>query len=154
MLYIILAFIGGALVTLASIISSRLGKEIGVIQSTVINYTVGLICILLVCLFNGSLFKISNGGFSGIPLWAYLGGMVGVAVVILSNVVIPKIPVIYSTLLIFIGQIVTGIIVDYIFGNPISKGKFIGCIFIILGLVYNYNIDRKALNFNDIRNSL
>ncbi|MBU3210315.1 DMT family transporter [Clostridium algidicarnis] len=148
MLYIILAFIGGALVTLASIINSRLGKEIGVIQGTVINYTVGLICILLVCIFNGSLFKMSTEGFSGIPLWAYLGGMVGVAVVILSNVIIPKIPVIYSTLLIFIGQIVTGIIVDYIFGNPISKGKFIGCTFIILGLVYNSNIDRKALKVN------
>ncbi|WP_243125516.1 MULTISPECIES: DMT family transporter [Clostridium] len=147
-MYIFLAFIGGALVTLASIINSRLGKEIGVIQGTIINYTVGLICILLVCLFNGSLFKISSQGFLDIPLWAYLGGMVGVAVVILSNIVIPKIPVIYSTLLIFIGQIVTGIIVDYIFGNPISKGKFIGCIFIILGLVYNSNIDKKDLSSN------
>ncbi len=70
-------------------------------------------------------------------------------VVSASNVVIPKIPTMYTTLLIFIGQIFTGIIIDYLRLSSISKGKIIGGLLILLGMLYNSNVDKKQLSNNN-----
>jgi len=69
-------------------------------------------------------------------------------VVIISNIIIPKIPTIYSTLLIFIGQLFTGIVLDYLTGMEISKGKVVGGLLILAGMAYNSMIDRKELEEN------
>lgn len=145
MLHIILAFIAGCLVLLSMIINSHLAKRIGVFQGTLVNYIVGLLFTILVLLFRNNAINLSFNSLSKIPFWAYLGGLIGVMVVAISNIVIPKIPTIYSTLLIFIGQLFTGIIIDYFTGNLISKGKIIGGFLVIAGLTYNFNIDKKHL---------
>lgn len=145
MLYIILAFIAGGLVLLSMIINSHLAKRIGIFQGTLVNYIIGLLFTILVLLFRNNTMNLSLNSLSKIPFWAYLGGLIGVMVVAISNIVIPKIPTIYSTLLIFSGQLFTGIIIDYFTGNLISKGKIIGGFLIIAGLTYNFNIDKKYL---------
>lgn len=145
MLYIILAFIAGCLVLLSMIINSHLAKKIGIFQGTFVNYIVGLLFTILVLLFTNNTINLSFNSLSKIPFWAYLGGLIGVLVVTISNIVIPKIPTIYSTLLIFSGQLFTGIIIDYFTSNLISKGKIIGGFLIIAGLTYNFNIDKKHL---------
>ncbi|SKC85222.1 DMT family transporter [Maledivibacter halophilus] len=145
MIYIILAFLTGSMVILSLVINSRLAVKIGVLQGTLINYLVGLIFSILVLIFNYSRVDISLKLFSNIPLWFYFGGVIGVIVVSVNNIVIPKIPTIYSTLLIFIGQIFTGIIIDFILGDSISRGKIIGGLLILLGMMYNFYIDKKNL---------
>ncbi|MCY6369489.1 DMT family transporter [Clostridium ganghwense] len=149
MLYIILAFAAGCLVILSMIINSHLAKRIGVFQGTFINYIVGLLFTVIVLLFRNNAINLSFNNLSQIPFWAYLGGLIGVIVVAISNVIIPKIPTIYSTLLIFLGQLFTGIIIDSFTGNLISKGKLIGGFLIIAGLVYNFNVDKKHLIENE-----
>ncbi|MBU5485270.1 DMT family transporter [Clostridium sp. MSJ-11] len=145
MINIMIAFITGALVILSMVINSSLGKKIGVLQGTFINYIVGLIGIAVVLLIKYGGIDIPFGDLQKVPLWAYLGGAIGVIVVATSNIIIPKIPTIYSTLLIFIGQLGTGIVIDYLTMNVVSKGKIIGSILILLGLVYNFYIDKKEL---------
>ena len=66
-------------------------------------------------------------------------------VVASSNIIIPKIPIIYTSLLIFVGQLFTGILIDYLRIGFVSKGKIIGGILILLGLIYNSNVDKKEL---------
>ncbi|MBU3112444.1 DMT family transporter [Clostridium lacusfryxellense] len=83
--------------------------------------------------------------YSKLPLWIFLGGVLGVIVVSSSSIVIPKIPTIYTTLLIFIGQLFTGIIIDYFRDGFISKGKIIGGLLILLGIIYNSNVDKKEM---------
>lgn len=145
MIYIILALISGAMVILSMVINSKLASKIGVFQGTFVNYIVGVIFVSIILIFSGNLSKISTEVMKNVPLWAYLGGSVGVAIVIISNIVIPKIPAIYSTLLIFLGQLFMGMGIDYFSGKLISKGKIIGGLFIILGLVYNLNVDKKEI---------
>lgn len=143
---ILLAMLGGILTTLSMIINSSLGKKIGILQSTCINYIVGLICSTLVLIFLGSSMKISIESLSNMPFYIFLGGVIGVSVVYFSNIIIPKIPVVYSTLLLFVGQVVTGIIVDFFIMSEISWSKFIGAIIIIIGILYNSKIDEKEAN--------
>ena len=145
MLYVILAVLCGCITILSMIVNSHLSKKIGVFQGTFINYIVGLLTtILLVAIVKNSL-DLSFHSFTKIPLWAFLGGLLGVMVVASSNVIIPKIPTIYTTLLIFIGQLFTGILIDYFRLGFVSKGKIIGGLLILLGLIYNSNIDKKEL---------
>lgn len=144
-MYIILAAITGGLVILSMIINSRLADKIGVFQGTLVNYIVGLtFTLVLVILMKGPKGFITNN-LGGVPFYGFLGGFIGVMVVAASNIIIPKIPAIYSTLLIFIGQVFTGILIDYIRLSSVSKGKIIGGLIIILGLLYNTNLDKKDM---------
>lgn len=149
MIYIILAMIGGGLTIISMIINAGLAKEIGVLRGTLINYIVGLLVILIIMVFAKSTYNFNIDNFSNIPFYAFLGGLIGVIVVSASNVVIPKIPTMYTTLLIFIGQIFTGIIIDYLQLSSISKGKIIGGLLILLGMLYNSNVDKKQLSNNN-----
>lgn len=145
MLYIILAVLCGCITIISMIINSHLAIRIGVFKGTLINYIVGLTTTLLLMIIVKSSVNLSYSSFSKIPVWALLGGMIGVAVVASSNVILPKIPTIYTTLLIFIGQLFTGILIDYFMVGFISKGKIIGGLLILLGLLYNSNVEKKEL---------
>ena len=142
---IILAMVGGILTTLSMIVNSSLGKKIGVLQSTCINYIVGLICSTLVLILLGSSIKVSVETFSKLPFYIFLGGAIGVSIVYCSNIIIPKIPVVYSTLLLFVGQVVAGIIIDFFVMSEISFSKLVGAIVIIIGILYNSKIDAKEV---------
>ena len=87
-----------------------------------------------------------------IPIAVYLGGLVGVIVISLSNYITPKISAFYLTLLIFIGQLFAGTIIDLL-TNELSIGKVIGGIFVLIGLSYNLLVDRpiKTVKHNHVQ---
>ena len=143
MLYIILAALCGCTTILSMIVNSYLSKKIGVFQGTFVNYIVGLLTTILLITIVKDTMNLSFASFPKIPLWALLGGLLGVMVVASANIIIPKIPTIYTTLLIFIGQLFTGILIDYFRVGFVSKGKIIGGLLILLGLIYNSSVDKK-----------
>ena len=144
MLYIILAILCGCITIISMIVNSHLAKEIGVFKGTLINYVVGLSSTIVLIIIMRNSVNIDFSSYT-IPLWAFLGGLLGVIVVASSNVIIPKIPTIYTTLLIFMGQLFTGILIDYFRVGFVSKGKIIGGLLILLGIIYNSNVDKKEL---------
>jgi transporter family-2 protein len=75
--------------------------------------------------------------------WIYLGGTLGVGVVLLSNIVVVKISAFYLSLLIFIGQIFTGIIIDIVISGELSYRSLIGGILVATGLCINLFLDRR-----------
>lgn len=146
MLMILLAILGGVLTTLSMIVSSALGKKIGLIQSTIIHYMGGLIGGVFILIGMGSASAPSIIDLSKMPLYIFLGGIMGVIVVYISNIVIPKIPVVYSTLLMFSGQMICAIIIDTIIIGEFSLKKLLGAIIVVLGIFYNSKIDEKENN--------
>ena len=141
MLMILLAILGGVLTTLSMIVSSALGKKIGLIQSTIIHYIGGLIGGVFILIGMGSASAPSIIDLSKMPLYIFLGGIMGVIVVYISNIVIPKIPVVYSTLLMFSGQMICAIIIDTIIIGEFSLKKLLGAIIVVLGIknhMYKY----------------
>ncbi|MBC8062019.1 MAG: DMT family transporter [Clostridiaceae bacterium] len=144
MLYIILSFIAGIMVILSMITNSQLSKRIGVFPGAFVNYGVGLLFAIIVFIITKGYSTMSINRFPEIPIWAYLGGALGVIVVCISNVIIPKIPTIYSTLLIFIGQLFCGILLDLYRDGVLSKGKLIGGILILFGMLYNFYVDKVS----------
>ena len=146
MLVILLAVLGGVLTTLSMVVSSSLGKKIGLIQSTIIHYIGGLIGGIFILIGMGSVSVPSIIDMSRMPLYIFLGGIMGVMVVYASKVVIPKIPVVYSTLLMFSGQMLCAIVIDAIVMGDFSWKKLLGAIIVILGIFYNSKIDEKEEN--------
>lgn len=138
-MYYILAFLAGVFTLISVITNSNLAKYIGTRQSTLINFIAGLsVSIILYIFFNNQPFEFIN-----FPIWALFGGLFGVFIVIISNLIIPKIPTIYSTLLIFIGQLFTGLLIDCFQANTLQLNKVIGAFLIITGLFYNLLVDKK-----------
>jgi|AntRauTorckE6833_2_1112554.scaffolds.fasta_scaffold04288_4 transporter family-2 protein len=138
-MYYLFAFTAGTLTLLSMITNSKLSTYVGTRQSTLVNFTAGLIVsIILYLLFQETTFKLIS-----LPIWAYFGGFMGIFIVIISNIVIPKIPTVYTTLLIFIGQLLTGVLIDFIQYRELSLYKFIGVMLITAGLYFNFIIDKK-----------
>jgi transporter family-2 protein len=143
MLYTLIAIAAGTSVVLARNINSILATKIGLLEGTLYNYCVGLFFSTIFLLFSSETFKLGLQNAGTIPAWAYLGGLVGVIVVVLSNLVTPKLSAFYLTLIIFIGQLFAGMLIDYFTLSILSKGKIIGGVLVVLGLTYNLFIDRK-----------
>ncbi|MBS6503538.1 MAG: DMT family transporter [Clostridium sp.] len=141
MLYILLAILSGVSVVLSRIVNFKLAEEIGTFQGTFFNYLTGFITSLIFFFLTKDYININE---LSIPLYAYLGGTIGILVVLMFNYITPKVSSFSLSLLVFIGQLSIGIIIDYFSNNTISIGKILGGLLILLGLSYNISIDKKA----------
>jgi bacterial/archaeal transporter family-2 protein len=145
MLMIVIASIAaGASIVLARNINSSLANRIGLLEGTFFNYVVGLFFSFIFLLLSNAFLRFSSSFLKSIPIWAFFGGFLGVIVVAASNLVTPKISAFYLTLIIFIGQLFTGILIDYFAQGLISLGKILGGLLVVLGLAYNLIIDKKS----------
>ncbi|WP_034328222.1 DMT family transporter [Alkaliphilus transvaalensis] len=140
---IVLSILSGVTIVLSRMFNASLAKEIGLIQSTFFNFAVGWLFSVLFLIFSNEFTHLSFNTLVSAPIWAYFGGAVGVVVVSLSSYLSYKIPVFYLTLLLFIGQLFAGILIDFATLNQLSIGKVIGGIFIFIGLSYNLMQDYK-----------
>jgi len=143
MLYILIAILAGVSIVVARIINSNLAIKIGIFQGTFYNYVIGLVFSFLFLYLKNEPLTIANASIKSMPLWAYLGGLTGVLVIVLSSYLTPKISAFYFTLLMFLGQLFVGIIIDYFTLNILSLGKIIGGFSVLIGLSYNLQIDKK-----------
>ena len=146
MLYILLAILSGVSIVLGRTLNFNLANKIGVFQGTFFNYVVGLIfSIIFLTISNERLFSV-HSKLTLLPWWAYLGGLLGVAVVVLSTYLTPRISSFYLTISIFLGQLFAGAILDYFILGEFSFGKIIGGLLVLSGLIYNLFIDSNYKN--------
>lgn len=148
------AFLAGVSIVIARIINSNLADKIGTFQGTVFNFIVGLLFSSVFLILSNERTNILTINFKSIPWWAYLGGLLGIVIIILSNYITPKISAFYLTLLIFIGQLFLAIIIDYFTLNILSIGKVIGGFLVLAGLSYNLFIDKKQDDNKIITNEI
>ncbi len=140
-MYLLFGILSGATIVVARMCNAELGNRIGNYKSTFYNYTTGLLgAILLLYATGGALFPFS---FREGSIIMYLGGLIGVCNMIVSNYITPKMSAYVLTLLIFISQLASGLVIDALTGMPVSIGKIAGGILVLLGLLYNQRLDKK-----------
>lgn len=144
MLYILIAILSGITIVISRIVNANLADKMGLFQSTFYNFLTGLLFSSLILFFANENFDLQAITSTSVPFYAYIGGIIGIFSISLSNYVTPKISAFYMTLLIFIGQIGIGIFIDYVVSNEVSIGKIIGGILVAIGLSYNLSIDKKS----------
>ena len=142
LLAVTVSFIAGINIVLSRTINAKLADVTSVRVSTFYNYLVGLVVAVPVFLLLGR-GEILQFTFS--PNWyIYLGGVLGVCVVLLGNIAVMKVSAFYLTLLIFIGQVFSGVLIDIVISQEISLRNLIGGVFVALGLSVNLLLDKRA----------
>lgn len=148
---IIISVLAGVSIVFTRIFNSKMAEKMGLFQGALINYIAGLIVSVLITLITREYLIISHEQFMGIPLWAYLGGILGVGIVVLSSYLTHKVSVFYLTLLIFIGQLITGVLIDYFVTQEIPLGKSIGGLLVIGGFLYNLKVEDQENQIEELK---
>ena len=141
LLYVLLALSTGAFLAFNSTLNAALSKRIGVFPGTLVNYITGLLTTLLLTTLLGQWLPVSA---KGLAPFLFTGGIFGVLVVAMTNVALPRVPVVYVTVILFTGQTLMGIVIDALNGTPVTWGKAAGCALIIAGLICNIMLDRSV----------
>ena len=146
------AILAGAMVVLSMVMNSQLAHGVGIFQGVFINFAAGLLTSLPVY-FLCSFFELEALGDMSYaaPWYAFLGAFYAIAIVAACNVVIPKIPVVYSAVLIFLGQIVTGLVLDALTAGFFDPYKAVGALLITAGLFLNTKIDAEIDVETDVK---
>lgn len=143
MIYIIIAVLSGVTIVTSRSINYVLAEKIGMYQSTFFNYVFGLIGSFLLLLISGETFRLFSSQSYDASWFYYTGGLLGVVSVTMSSYLSSKVSSFYLTLLLFIGQLFAGILIDYIANGYLSIYQVIGGILVTIGLGYNLFIDNS-----------
>lgn len=141
---IAVALITGVSTVVSRSLNASLAKRTSTMASTLFNYIVGLSVSALVLLIAGGQEPMMRD-FSFSPnISIYLGGIIGVGVVTLLNVAVCRISSFYMTLLLFAGQVFSGVVIDIMLTNSFSLNNFIGGVAITVGLAQNLWVDKRG----------
>ena len=145
-LAVILSILTGLSIVLARILNSKLAEKIGLIEGTFVNFLAGVITTLLLAIIfarDEMHLLISNA----YPWWVYLGGLLGVGIVFLGNVTVPRLSSFDLTILAFVGQVGASAVLDISFGTGINS-SFYGGLVVAVGIIVStviekYRVDSK-----------
>lgn len=142
MFYLFLSFLTGVTIVINMMLNGRLAQREGMINSVLINYVMATLSSLLLC---GLMLNAlpSYASIAAVPWPYFLGGFMGVLTTWLFNLIVPRVPAVYVVILRFVGQMLAGAAIDYIFLDVFSRGKIIGGLLFLLGLMLNARADGK-----------
>lgn len=133
----------GVSVVLSRTVNAGLAGKTGELQSSLINHITGLwVAVIFLCIFGRNELMAFHAVIG--EWWIYLGGTLGVAVVLLFNITVPKVPAFQLTLLTFVGQIFSGIVMDLLAEHPYSQETLFGGILVAGGVFVNLLWERSG----------
>lgn len=131
---IIFAFASGITIVISRSLNAKLTSYSSLRYSTLFNYIIGIIGSILIVLLSKTKLPENIPNFRLSDIVIYLGGAIGVVMVIANSYLTRKLPAIVFTLLLFCSQLFTGIAIDYFMFGNYSNGKVIGGFIILVGL--------------------
>ena len=144
-LAVILALLSGVTIVINRIINATLSKYSSNITGTLWNYLTGFVFSIPVVLIIGRKDLSLLPNLTNIPLWMFSGGIIGVIVIFISIYATPKINGVILSVLIFIGQVFTSIILDYFLTGSIQIKLIYGSLIVMGGLILISKNKRKKL---------
>ena len=138
-----LSFLAGIIIVISRSLNARLAELTSIRVSTFFNYTIGLIVSIVVLIIFGRNEPLKTDIVISSDFYIYFGGTFGVCLVLISNIVVTKIPAFYLTLLSFVGQVFTGIIIDTLIDRSFSILIMIGGMLVAAGLCVDIIISRN-----------
>lgn len=132
LLAIILSFSAGICTVIVRSVNANLGKSTSELEGALIHHVIGfLFSILLMFVFSNDIFEVEYIPKNPI---LYIGGVLGLVVILIYNYIVPKISSYKITLISFIGQVLSGIIIDLILGTTWNISIIKGCFFLCIGI--------------------
>ncbi|MCL2204088.1 MAG: DMT family transporter [Defluviitaleaceae bacterium] len=139
------AFASGISIVMSRVFNARLATYIGTRRGVFFTHIVGLaVTIPLLLLLGRQEVGIHFSYVLSPGFYLYLGGLIGVCVITLDNFTAVRIPAFYLALLLFVGQVSSGLVVDFILDGAASPHNMIGGALVALGLCVNVLLEKKA----------
>ena len=136
----ILSLAAGVTIVLSRIFNAKIAECTSVLQGSFISYFLGLPVVAAVAWVTGEIsFDL---GITAANSWMYIGGVLGVLVVLMCNLTVPHVSVFKLTMFIFLGQVFTGIALDILFRQFAMDASFWGGIIILIGILISKITDR------------
>ena len=136
MIAILCATCAGVTIVLSRSVNGYLSQKIGAYQSTFFNYFTGFLMSSIFLILFGF---VNLKGFKFDILMRQptllIGGMIGVFNILILNITVPKISPVQLTLITFVAQLLSGVVIDYCIYDIFSIQKLIGCLIVIVGLI-------------------
>ncbi len=135
--------LSGVTIVLARMCNAKLAQTCGAPYSSLMNYITGLLGSLAVFFVTGAAARAAFPA-ENLSLAAYLGGALGLLSVYTLNRITHRLPATQLTLLIFLGQLFSGLLLDYFATHKFSPGTVLGGLLVLAGLAVNSLGDRRA----------
>ena len=130
---IFFALLAGVSIVLSRSVNALLAEKIGALSSSFFNYASGLLASLAFLLLfaphiSPALPQLMKNG-NAILL---MGGVINI---IILNRIVTRIPPLQLTLIVFVAQLASGMLLDYFLLDLFSMHKLIGCSIVVIGLL-------------------
>lgn len=140
-LMIILAVVGGAVLSMQAAIGGKLGSHVGVFRSAFLTFSVGALVTALLIFFFESKHTLT---LLDVPKWQLLGALCGVPYIVIMVVAVQRIGAAVATVAVIFGQLAMSMLIDHFgwLGNEAIHfsmtrlGAFI-CLGIALFFIYS-----------------
>lgn len=106
---VLLMACGGVAVAVQPSINARLAQKVGCIESSLISFAVGTLCLLLVALLAG---RGSLRGVADASWWELSGGLLGAFFVTMTIIAVPRMGTAAVMAIVIAGQLATGALLD------------------------------------------
>ena len=154
---IVLAIIGGSMLSVQAAINGQLGSQVGVFKSAFLTFSVGALITALLILFFEPKQAIT---LMDVPKWQLLGAMFGVPYIVIMVLAVQRIGTAIATVAVIFGQLTMSMLIDNFgwLGNQsisfsMSRVGAIICLAIALFFIYSSNKVKAAELKNPIRSS-
>ncbi len=145
-LYVIysLAVLIGVLVTVVPIMNGKNTQVLGTIRVSFFHYLSAFITGFILLLLTRSLGQIKS--LPQVPIHYFLGGILGLSVILLMNYYSVRIKAIHVAILPFLGQMTMGLALDYYLFDKMNFKIVIGLFIVLFGLYVQSEPKKNVYN--------
>ncbi len=144
LIFIGIAFINGIINIINKMINLQAKLKLGMANGTLINYLEGTFISLLVIIIMGKSRLTNPEYLKSIPFLCFLGGFFGLLSMILILLGMSKNQISYSTIIVLVGQLGAGLLIDSIVTLKVAPLKIAGILLVILGVVLDKYLFGKS----------
>lgn len=154
---IVLAVVGGSMLSIQAAINGQLGSQVGVFKSAFLTFSVGALITALLILFFEPKQAIT---LLDVPKWQLLGALCGVPYIIIMVLAVQRIGTAIATVAVIFGQLTMSMLIDNFgwLGNQsisfsMSRLGAILCLGIALFFIYSSNKVKATALKQDVLSS-
>ena len=133
--FAVLATVNGVINIINKMINLQAKLRLGMANGTLINYLEASVISLLLIAFTGSTKLADLSYLTGIPFLYFLGGVFGLFSMILILRGMAATKIIYSTVIVLIGQLGTGFLIDTAIARQMNPFKILGILLVVIGVL-------------------
>lgn len=142
MFFVLLAFASGAINVLNKMINLQAKKVLGTANGTLINYLEATVISFVLVMLVGSTHS-DLSFLSSVPPIFLLGGLFGLVSMVLSLAGMARSQISFSTIVVLVGQLGAGLVLDALLGTALHPMKAAGILLVLAGVFWDQRLTQK-----------